>query len=402
MKWMADRFPVKIHQGKTDFVSSGSGPKNLVDKSERLATVDLGGSRKKEAIMAQKLKLRLVLLGTLLAFTANTGKSQIRLERVQYKSGRVVSGEILEVKKKHIVLARKIGMGSIREKIPFDRIEPVSLYTCLVSALSPLDKQAHMRIGEAAFAAELYPTAKRHFLKSATDPKKPTAPLRKRIEECESRDIAKLLKRSMAELSKEHFKMARRIALMAMKRYPDHVEARVIPTQLDRIKRRFQSARKRDAALATTKRQKAMWDAAEKSLLGLDAYLVKAEKYEIKSLRSSKKLRRSKGYIDLGLRELVRADKNLWRLKQSGSIPAGLKDRLIAADDTIITMQIRLRLHLASLYSVRGSYGTALSWANDALSFDPTDKSALDARARIETSAAAASARGGFGGRLRR
>ncbi len=339
------------------------------------------------------LLVALTLTGALLA----PATAQIRLETIQYKNGRMVTGEIIAVKKNKIVLARKLAKGSIREQIPFDRIEPSSLYTNLVSALRPLDRSAHKRIADAAYAASLFATAKRHYLKSAINSKVPSPVLAERIAQCEAKDIEKILARSTNELMKEHFKMSRRLALLAMKRYPTHPKSKTIPAQLTRINRRLESARKRDVALARTRKEKSNWEAAEKLLAKLDGMIIKAQNYEVKSLRSSSKLRRVRGYVELGLRELVRADKDLWRLRQSKLIPGDLKGRLNAIDEQVITMQIRLRLHVASMYSIRGSFGNALSWANEALSFDPTDKSALAARARIETSAAAASSRGGGG-----
>lgn len=344
--------------------------------------------------MACQPRFRFLFALLIFGLTGLMAHGQVRLETVRFKTGRTVTGEILEVTDSSFLLARKIGKGSIREKVLFSRLVPASLYSNLVSALKPLDARAHKRIGDAAFAAELFSTAKRHYIKSATDPKALSPFLADLVSKCEAKDIEKLLERSTDEMSKEHFKMSRRLALLAMKRYPRHAAAKAIPDHLERIKKRYVSAQLRDKALAKTKKEKSEWTAAESSLDKLDAYVTKARKYEVKSLRTSTKLRRAKGYVELGLRELVRADKQLSRLRQSKVIPSALKPRMQTIDDAVVTMHIRLRLHVASLYSVRGSFGTALSWANEALSFDPTDDSALAARARIETSAAAASSRG--------
>jgi hypothetical protein len=344
--------------------------------------------------MANQMRFNLILVSLVLAFSAIKTEGQVRLETIRYKTGRTVTGEIIEVKESRFLLARKVGKGSIREQIPFDRILPASLYSNLVSALKPLDRRAHKRIGDAAYAAELFPTAKRHYIKSATDPKKLSPFLVDLVAKCEAQDIKKLLFRSTEEMLKEKFKMSRKLALLAMKRYPSHEAAKAIPDHLERIKRRYVSARARDKAVAKTRKEQSEWIVAEAALDKLDGYITKAKRFEVKALRASTKMRRAKNYVELGLRELVRADKQLLRQRQSKLIPVPLKQRLITIDDEVLAMHIRLRLHIASLYSVRGSFGTALSWANDALSFDPTDPTALAARARIETSAAAASSRG--------
>ena len=71
-----------------------------------------------------------------------------------------------------------------------------------------------------------------------------------------------------------------------------------------------------------------------------------------------------------------------------------LKWLLRKIEEDIIAMNIRLRLHVASLYTVRGSYGSALAYVNAALSYDPSDERALAARARIEEASAVSGVRG--------
>ena len=244
--------------------------------------------------MARFQKICLALLIGLMATWTPDAHGQKRYETIQLKTGRTVTGEILEVKPKSIVLLRRLSKGSIKEELPFSRLQPGSLYTALVSALRPLDREAHRRIGDAAYLAGLYATAKRHYKKSSTDEKALTPKLQELVAQCETKDLEKLLKRSTDELVKEKFKRARDLALLAMKRYPAHPQTKTIPEHLQRIKRRHDAARRRDAAMAKTRKEKAAWDAAEKTLGKLEQRIKKAETYESKSLRSTSRLRRSK------------------------------------------------------------------------------------------------------------
>jgi hypothetical protein len=95
------------------------------------------------------------------------------------------------------------------------------------------------------------------------------------------------------------------------------------------------------------------------------------------------------------MRYLQTAEKLTAKLRKSQKLPQGLMGRLREIEDRSTDMSIRLRLHLASLYSMRGSFGSAYAYVNAALAIDPTDKQALAARSRIEENSAAASVRYG-------
>ena len=56
------------------------------------------------------------------------------------------------------------------------------------------------------------------------------------------------------------------------------------------------------------------------------------------------------------------------------------------SEDWITTLpKVELHLHLASHFTTRTSYNRAQSEVNKALAYDPRNKDALAARARIET-----------------
>ncbi len=339
------------------------------------------------------MRTTIILILVLGGLAAAPAAAQLRFETFELSNGRRVTGEVLEVRDDAFLVLRKLGKGSLREEIAFTAIEPGSLYAVLVSALSPLDRGSHRRIADVAFEAGLFPTARRHYLASLPEEATPLGELAERIALCDRNDIDRLLERAGDELDKENFKAARRLAMLVMRRYPDREEAHAIPARLEEINRRYEAARRRDLALERSRRERSFYAKAEKHLALLENGLAGAEAQERLALRSSDRFRSSLGRFERGLRLLDRVEKESVELRRSGILPTELGARLTEIDEHIIALQIRLRLHVASLYTVRGSFGTALAWTNEALAYDPTDQQALESRGRIEQAAAAASAR---------
>ena len=137
----------------------------------------------------------------------------------------------------------------------------------------------------------------------------------------------------------------------------------------------------------------------ERQLEEINSWLARARDAEASGLQDTQRFRRTKDLISNGVRYLQTAEKLATKLRRSKKLPEGLLGNLRKIEDRSTDMAIRLRLHLASLYSMRGSFGSAYAYVNAALAIDPTDKQALAARSRIEESSAAASVR--YGG-LRR
>ncbi|MCB9832785.1 MAG: hypothetical protein H6807_09945 [Planctomycetes bacterium] len=337
---------------------------------------------------------RIIVACLLLAGSFAIGASaQTRHETLEFKSGRRLSGDVIEVEDEAFLIERRIGKGVAREKVAFADLEPGSLYAVMVSALSPLDRESHRRIADVAFGAELYPTARRHYLASVPAESTPLGSLAERIRDCEARDIARLIGRAEEELDKENFEAARRQALLVMRRYPEREEAATIPARLEEINRRYEAARRRDLALERSRRERSVYEKAEKELDKLVGGLAAAENHERLALRGSDHFRNSLGRFERGLKQLDLVEREVVELRQSSILPPELRARLNQIENDLIALQIRLRLHVASLYTVRGSFGTALAWTNEALAYDPTDGQALESRGRIEQAAAAASAR---------
>ena len=123
--------------------------------------------------------------------------------------------------------------------------------------------------------------------------------------------------------------------------------------------------------------------------------LERARRHESQSLLNTKRLSASRNGFESAIRSVDQAAAMADALWQSRRLPYALREQLRDLEGEMLELNVRLRLHIASLYSVRGSYRSAISWANSALAFNPNDQSALEARGRIEESAAAASARYG-------
>ncbi len=342
------------------------------------------------------LVLALGLTSLLFAVGAKPALAQ-HADIVDLKNGNTISGVVNLVDGK-VVVVKKRGEGELRYVLSYDRLAPHSLYSILRTRLAPLDHREQRQVADAAFAAKLFYSAAKHYRASAPDPARISDDLFKRIDESERQDFSKMMGRSKAALDREDFRRARRIALGALRRYKHRPaeETKRVTEQLERITKHMETARLRVEALKKSRVAKAVLEKHERSLRSLENLIAKAQNYESKGLSTSRKFRRAKGYYDLALRRLGEAGVRASRSRRNRELPADLRQRLLKAEDEIITMQIRLRLHLASLYTVRGSYSSAIAFVNKALAIDPTDQGALAARRGIEQAAAAASSSGGF------
>ena len=319
-------------------------------------------------------------------------------DHVRLRSGAIVSGRIVAITDDDkVIMERKRGGGMIRHRLPFRRIDAPALHAVLSTALSPLDERDHRRIADVAFTNELFATAARHYAKTAPEGRLAGDVLRK-IQTCHDRDVTNLMRKSRTKLEKEDFFAARRLAMHIMRRHRGHETTKKIPAYLEEISRRYEDAKRRDRALANTRRARAMFRKKEAEIAKANRWLDKAESAERQALRASSSYRRARQHIDAGLRFARNANDATIALRQDSRVPMALRPKVIDVERTTIDTAIRLHLHLASLLTVRGSFGTALSEVNYALAIDPTNKSALDARARVEQASAAASGRG-FGRR---
>lgn len=333
------------------------------------------------------------VIAALLVFVAvYDGQAQsARTEVLHLKDGRVLTGP-LRVEKERVVITRKIGAGQVTERYPFSRVEPHTLYGLVVASLQPLNAADHRRIADLAFDTKLFATAARHYRHAATDKENVPTELMTRIELSEKKDVEHILTEARADLGREDFRRARRRTLSALRRYGERPEVSLITAQLDQISKKSAAAKRRREALARTEAARKTWERHARQLAGVEKELGKAQQLESRALSAGGGLRQSKRRYDLAIRYLDRADRSLAKLRKVRGLANELVDRAGRAEDTLVTMHIRLRLHLASLYSVRGSYGSAIGYTNQALAYDPTDQGALDARSKIEQAAAAASA----------
>ncbi|MEZ6196448.1 MAG: hypothetical protein R3F20_12085 [Planctomycetota bacterium] len=331
--------------------------------------------------------LTLALLGA----TALASAQGARTETLELTTGRVVTGAV-SLEGDSLVLERKVGKGSVKETYAFERVAPNSLYGVVVSLLSPLDRDDHRRVGDLASRAGLHATAARHYRACVLDPEHPTREVFDLIDASERKDFERMLAASRADLDEEDFRAARRKALAALRRYSERPEAESVPALLEEISRRFEAAKRRRVALERSRKAKEEWERVEGEIDDVAAWVEKARREESRGLAQDGSLRRSKTRYDASIRYVASGERDLARLRRNRSFPDELTARIEALEDEILAMHIRLRLHIASLYTIRGSFGSAIGFVNAALSFDPTDESALAARARVEQAAAAASA----------
>ena len=336
-------------------------------------------------------RLFLALLGATMLTRAL--QAQLRLETLVLKNGKTVTGEILEVTDDAFVIGRKVRKAAIKQTLKFDQLSPNSMYAALVSVLAPLDTAEHLRIADLTFKAKLFPIARRHWLATVAEGSEPTAAVAERIAVCETKDIEHLLERSRGALKMEQFSRARRLAMTAMRRYSSHAAVKTIPNYLGEITKAYEDARRRNAALARSKKAKREWERGERYLAEVESWIKKALKAEARGLQATEQFRLARSRLDAAAKYLRSAEKQAAGLRQSPKLPRGLWDKLAALEEDIIALHIRTRLHVASLYTVRGSYGTALAYVNSALSYDPSNEQALKARARIEEAAAVSSVR---------
>lgn len=337
--------------------------------------------------MTTKLFIATLLASMLLAWPA---QAQEGVEVLRLKSGRLIQGRVTEILDDAFVLTRSLGGGTVIEKVRFSRLEPSSLYATLSVLLSPHDREDHLRLAESAFGGKLFATATRHYRK-ATEGIAPTTEILGKIDACIDHDIDNLLSRSRTALDGEQFSRARRLAELAMRRHPRHERIGEIPAYLATITRRREAAKRREAALARTRHEKRRWDAGERIIAGVSEIVDRAARAETRALAGGSRFRTTKTRIEDGLKHLRSAEKKARPLRQSRDIPEGLKPKVRELENRIIDLNIRLRLHVASLHTVRGSYSSALAYVNAALSYDPSDEQALAARARIEQAAASSS-----------
>jgi hypothetical protein len=339
----------------------------------------------------------LATLASSLLIAVATAGAQAAHETIALVDGSTVTGELISVDDQSLTMSRRVGSGTAKQILPFDRIDPEALYGIIYRTLTPLEGADHLRMAEVASKAGLYGAAARHFDEYAKFVGGATPDLEAKIKDAQAKDIAVLMERSRTELGHELFGTARKLALETMRRYPAHPAIEPIPTYLEEVTAAAMEAQRRDAALASTRRAKAEWERGERALTEVDRWLRKAKEAEQAALSDSSRVQNVKDQVDNGLKFLRNAVAATKDLRQSRLLPSGLRGNLAKMDEEVITMQIRLRLHLASSYTVRGSYGTALTYVNQALAYDPTDAQALAARARIEEAAASASRRDYYG-----
>lgn len=336
----------------------------------------------------------LFLAGSL--FLAVEVAAQKTISGIELKNGTMVGGEIISINKTTVVLGNRIGGGSSRQTLRFSRIAPHSLHAVLNTGLSPLDSDDHLLIAGNMVEAGLFATAARHYSKAIERRPELKKSLKGRIASCHQKDIVSILKRSKKELDDERFSRSRRLALIILRRYPDSKEAKTtVPAQLKTIQAAYDAAIARERLLAQSAKARADWKRGEKQLEEITKWLDRALRAEAEGLKDTLRFRRTKDILSGGMRYLKNADKLSNKLRRQQQLPEGLKGRLRAIEEQSVDMAIRLRLHLASLYSIRGSYGSAYAYVSSALAIDPTDKQALAARARIEESSAASSVRYG-------
>ena len=336
---------------------------------------------------------------SVLAFcVANALPAQLTLETILLEKGGTVRGEVLSIGTDRLVLGRRIGRGSVKETIPFSRIAPNSLYALLVSAWSPLDRVEHRRIADIAFDRGLFAVARRHYLATAGPGGRLDGEVEEKLAQCVQRDLEKLLRESRRAMDAERFNQARSRALLVLRRYPKEPGAKAVPALLDEITKAYEKARRRAATARRVKRERAAWRRGEALLADVRRWLDKALLAESKGLQATARPRSATTYLNGAIKSLRRGEKKAISLHQSSRLPKEMKPDLARLEEQIIDLQVRVRLHLASLYTVRGSYGTALAYVNGALAYDPANEQALAARARIEEAAAVSSAR--WGGRF--
>lgn len=318
--------------------------------------------------------------------------AQAVAETILLNNGSAVTGDIVGVDETSVTVDRRIGAGSARQVIAFSRIEPEALYGLLHRALSPIEGADHMKMADAAFKAQLFDAAARHYDAYGKFAGGATPDLLAKIAESQGNDIQTLIVHARRELARELFSAARKLAMEAMRRYPGHAAATTIPALLEEISRASEEAQRRDAAMLATKKAKAEWERGERALAGVDKWVIKSKDAESTGLLSTAQFNVSKESFENGLRYVRNAEDGIKVLRQA-VLPTGLRAERTRLEEEIRTMQIRLRLHVGSLYTVRGAYGTALNFVNAALSFDPTDRDALAARARVEEASALSSSR---------
>ncbi len=337
-------------------------------------------------------------LSVLVIGLATETPAQLTLETILLEKGGTVRGEVLSIGSDRLILGRKIGRGSIKETIPFSRIAPNSLYSLLVSAWSPLNAVEHRRIADIAFERGLFAVARRHYLATAKPGGRLDGAVEEKLAECIQRDLEKLLAKSRRAMEAERFTQARSLAVLVLRRYPKEPGAKAVPALLDEITRKYSESRRRAAAARRLKRERAAWKRGEALLAEVRRWLDKALLAESKGLQATARPRSATSYLNGAIKYLRRGEKKAVGLHQSSRLPKDMKPDLARLEEQIIDLNVRVRLHLASLYTVRGSYGTALAYVNGALSYDPANEQALAARARIEEAAAVSSAR--WGGRF--
>jgi len=335
----------------------------------------------------------MLLTLTISLILASVLQAQLRLETLVLKVGGTVTGEIIDVSDSAFVVARKVGKSAIKQTIKFSQVSPNSMYASLVSVLSPLDRTDHDRVARLSFDAGLHAIARRHWLATLPEGKAATGDVLENINRCVAKDIEQLLKRSRKALKLEQFSRARRLAMTAMRRYAKHDAVKNMPAYLNSITKSYESARRRNAAIARSARAKRAWERGERYIQDVSNWVEKALHAESKGLKATERFRVARSRLDTATKYLRSAEKQASKLRQSSKIPRELWPQLAKIEEDIVALQVRMRLHVASLYTVRGSYGTALAYVNTALSYDPSNEQALAARARIEEAAAVSSVR---------
>ena len=125
-------------------------------------------------------------------------------------------------------------------------------------------------------------------------------------------------------------------------------------------------------------------DLARTHLHIADLYRDRAAELVSKGLRKSRSVTTARRLFLAALRQHGLAHKAIHELETHDHADARIRRLASTAALSVRDETIRIRLHLAHLYTARQNYNRALRWVNGALAMDPDHKTALATRARIE------------------
>ncbi len=115
-----------------------------------------------------------------------------------------------------------------------------------------------------------------------------------------------------------------------------------------------------------------------------DLYRDRSAELVSRGLRSTRSLASARKFFLAALRQQARAERAIDELRKRDDLGRLLPVDARTAIRNVRNETIRIRLHIAHLYTSRQNYNRALRWVNGALAMDRDHKAALEARARIE------------------